>query len=197
MDNNLTLIHEVIDSPLKAQIVAEAQSSVSRYKYRASALLAGYPPLRPYDPIYLTGLDDGMSGVWVVIEINHQFSIDLAYAMRVVLGSNDDLLSIKSSKATDISEDVVNVTPQIIYETDSLLTYRESKEKDYIIEEIDYPKLSNSEDYNSRLYNPLKEYLDLIDSNNFNQNTVQDNNQFNINYMPLLNNQPYARWVRR
>lgn len=197
MDNNLTLIHEVIDSPIKAQLVAEAQSSTSRYKHKATALLAGYPPLRPYDPVYLTGLDDGMSGVWIVIEITHQFAIELPYAMRVLFGSNDSLLNLRTTKDIDISEDTVIVTPQIFYETDSLLTYRENREKDYVLETLEVSKIPNDENYNSRRYNPLKEYVNIIDSTIFDQNKVQDTNQLTINHTPLITRGPKARWVRR
>lgn len=197
MDNNLTLVHEVIDSPLKAQLVAEAQSSVSRYKYKATALLVGHPPLRPYDPIYLTGLDDGMSGVWVVIEITHQFAIELPYAMRVLLGSNDALLNMRPNKDIDISENAIVIKPRITYETDSLLTYRENREKDYTLETIELSKVPNSEEYNSRRYNPLQEYVTQLDSNLFNQNKVQDVNQLTINHTPLITKGLKAKWVRR
>lgn len=99
IDNKLHIVHEVVDTSSKADALSEAQSSNSRYRYLAEATLLGYPNLRPYDPIYLDGLPDDMSGTWVVLSVVHVFNEIMAYQMEVTLGSNDYLLSILPTKA--------------------------------------------------------------------------------------------------
>lgn len=90
----LSLSNEIVDSKAAATDIAIAYSSKNRYTYKAKALLTGYPALRPYHPIYLIGLADNMSGVWVVLEVTHVFNYKFPYSMQVTLGSNDSLLQI-------------------------------------------------------------------------------------------------------
>jgi hypothetical protein len=92
IDNKLHIVHEVVDTSEKAAALSEAQSSHSKYRYLAEATLLGYPDLRPYDPIYLDGLPDNMSGVWVVLSAVHIFNEVIPYKMEVKLGSNEELL---------------------------------------------------------------------------------------------------------
>ncbi|MFZ9615377.1 MAG: hypothetical protein ACO3AG_01770 [Fluviibacter sp.] len=105
MDNFLNLTHEVVDGNEKAEAIARAHSRSARFKYRAKALLSGYPTLRPYDPVYLSGLPQNMSGIWVVISLVHKFNIGIPYSMEAILGSNDELLLNKPpTTPTDISK---------------------------------------------------------------------------------------------
>jgi hypothetical protein len=101
-NHSLHITHEVVNDPRKAESIARAKASQSRYKYLANALLLGYPKLEPYDPIYLKGLPDGMDGIWVVISVVHTINKGLPYTMSVHIGSNDQLLSLKPDAFGDI-----------------------------------------------------------------------------------------------
>jgi hypothetical protein len=100
--HGLHITHEVVNDPRKAESIARAKASQSRYKYLANALLLGYPKLEPYDPIYLTGLADGMDGTWVVISVVHTINKGMPYTMSVHIGSNDEILSLKPDAFGDI-----------------------------------------------------------------------------------------------
>jgi len=100
--HSLHITHEVVNDPRKAESIALAKASQSRYKYLANALLVGYPKLEPYDPIYLRGLPDGMDGIWVVISVVHIINSGLPYTMSVHIGSNDALLALSPDKLGDI-----------------------------------------------------------------------------------------------
>ena len=107
--HGLHITHEVVNDPRKAESIARAKASQSRYKYKANALLVGYPKLEPYDPIYLKGLTDGMDGIWVVISVTHTINKGLPYTMSVHIGSNDELLSLKPDHFGDILDTRHNI----------------------------------------------------------------------------------------
>lgn len=109
----LNISHEVVDTPGKARQIAYAQSNQVKYKYKANALLSGYPNLRPYDPVYLTGLTDGMSGVWVVLSVTHVFNTTLPYTMKVLVGSTDALLALAPPKDAAQMYEVIPEIPTI------------------------------------------------------------------------------------
>jgi len=100
--HDLHITHEVVNDPRKAESIAKAKASQSRYRYLANALLLGYPKLEPYDPIYLKGLPDGMEGIWVVISVVHTINKGMPYTMSVHIGSNDELLALKPDSFGDI-----------------------------------------------------------------------------------------------
>lgn len=130
----LSLAHEVVDSPQKAESIAQGHSSTSRYKYKANALLVGFASLRPYDPVYFAGLRDGMSGIWVVISVTHVFNSGLKYTMKVHLGSNDQLLQIKPK--TDIKDTSTHssvIYPAIPNEYASLHSQQKHDSKKYYV----------------------------------------------------------------
>lgn len=107
--HGLHITHEVVNDPRKAESIARAKASQSRYKYKANALLIGYPKLEPYDPIYLKGLTDGMEGIWVVISVTHTINKIMPYTMSVHIGSNDELLSLKPDYFGDILDTRHNI----------------------------------------------------------------------------------------
>lgn len=125
--NSLHLTHEVINNSAKAYSIAKAKSSQSRYKYKANALLMGYPKLEPYDPIYLHGLTEKMQGMWIVISIVHTINAGLPYTMSVHLGSNDELLALKPDNFTDILDTTNKVKAVIEPEPDTNFSKRAVK----------------------------------------------------------------------
>jgi len=194
--NDLTLVHEVIDSPLKAELIAEAQSSISRYKYVGTALLSGYAPLRPYDPIFLTGLTDYMSGVWIVISVVHGFRKDMPYGLKVIVGSNDYLLSLPVKPTTNLETNTFDVTPEIFLETDTLLTYRPNKGNGYVLETLSFVNVNHEQSYNPAYGNPAETYMSLVDSNSFNANDLKLTNNFDITAPKFTDTLPSVRWIR-
>jgi hypothetical protein len=193
LKNDLTLVHEVIDNTLSAELLAEAQSSVSRYKYIGNALLVGYPPLRPYDPVYLYGLTDGMSGVWIVISVTHSFGKDLPYGMRAVLGSNDMLLQLQPSTVRDLEATTSKVNIPVFKETDTLLTCAPPFSDTYVLRETEHPSIMGEMNYDTSYYNPVKTYVESLD------NATPSINKFSHadTSTPKLDELSYnVKWVR-
>jgi len=90
--------HIQAETLLQAAELSKAFKNMARYPYRATAILTGYPKIRPFDPISVTDLpDESLNGVWVVLSVKHQFNVSgaAAYQMECDLGSNDKLLSYK------------------------------------------------------------------------------------------------------
>jgi hypothetical protein len=80
--------------------------------------------LRPYDPIYLDGLPNGMSGYWTVLSIKHVFGGSLANYMMLlevgtdIIGDIDNTASSRSD-TRDIQNDFAG---QSLDSSDSNLT---------------------------------------------------------------------------
>jgi hypothetical protein len=52
-------------------------------------MIVGTADLRPYDPIYLDGLPNGMSGYWTVLSLKHIFNGRVAnYMLELVVGTD-------------------------------------------------------------------------------------------------------------
>jgi hypothetical protein len=66
-------VFEVASSFADAQHIATDYNNANRYQHRAKVSIVGHAPMRPYDPIYLDGLPNGMSGYWTVLTVKHIF----------------------------------------------------------------------------------------------------------------------------
>lgn len=161
-NSKISLTHEVVESSAKAKLIAEGYSQGSQYIYKANAVLIGHSPLRPCDPIYLAGLRDNMSGVWVVISVTHVFNDKLKYTMRVHLGSNDILLGIKApNNFRDVSDTLVKKYPKILGEQDSLFTVENKDSKRYVVSNLNPRRLKNQTlSEPSWVRDPVKEFID-------------------------------------
>jgi hypothetical protein len=90
--------HEVIKDLTNSKQVAQAFSDTKKYQHRAKVTIVGHAPLRPYDPIYLDGLPNGMSGYWTVLSVEHIFGGRVAkYLMSIEVGT--DKIGDTDSKA--------------------------------------------------------------------------------------------------
>lgn len=100
------LVYEVATSLTDSKHIAEDYNNAYRYQHRAHVTLVGYSTIRPYDPIYLDGLPNGMSGYWTVISVTHVFGGSPAnYMLSLevgtdVLGDSDP----KAKKRSDIRD---------------------------------------------------------------------------------------------
>ena len=91
-------VHEVTTSLTEAKAIANDLAETKRYAYRATATLVGNAGVRPYDPIYIDGLPNGMSGYWTVLKVVHRFGrIPANYMLEVELGT--DVLGEENPKA--------------------------------------------------------------------------------------------------
>jgi hypothetical protein len=81
--------HEVIKDLTNSKQIAQAFSDTKKYQHRAKVTIVGHATLRPYDPIYLDGLPNGMSGYWTVLSIEHVFGGRVAkYLMNIEVGTD-------------------------------------------------------------------------------------------------------------
>lgn len=81
--------HEVISDLTNSKQIAQSYSQANKYQHRAKVTIVGHAALRPYDPIYLDGLPNGMSGYWTVLSIEHIFGGRVAkYLMNIEVGTD-------------------------------------------------------------------------------------------------------------
>lgn len=114
---------EVADSLTDSKLIAADISDARRYAYRAKATLAGDARVKPYEPIYLDGLPNGMSGYWTVLSVKHIFGSDLArYMIEVELGTDvigeTDATAYKKQQYRDV---IGELSGQAIKTADSKL----------------------------------------------------------------------------
>lgn len=82
-------IYEVAKTSTEAKYIANDLANAKRYAYRARVVLLGEASVRPYDPIYLDGLPNGLSGYWTVLSVKHQFNTQsLKYKMELEVGTD-------------------------------------------------------------------------------------------------------------
>lgn len=81
--------YEVASSLTEAKYIANDLANMKRYAYRAKVVTIGNASVRPYDPIYLDGLPNGMSGYWTVLSVVHVFGgKDSEYKMEMEVGTD-------------------------------------------------------------------------------------------------------------
>jgi hypothetical protein len=95
-------VHEVVANANDSKLLALDMANTHRYQYRATVTVAGNSLVKPYDPIYLDGLPNGMSGYWTVISVTHGFGgMDGYYIMTLTVGT-DVLGDVNPDAATAI-----------------------------------------------------------------------------------------------
>jgi len=96
-------VYEVATSLSESKYIASDLADTHRYAYRAKATVVGTCTLRPYDPIYLDGLPNDMSGYWTVLSVHHVFGGTVApYMIELELGT--DKLGDTNPNAKNTSE---------------------------------------------------------------------------------------------
>lgn len=106
-------VFEVADSFADSRLIAESISDARRFAYRAKATVVGDCRVKPYEPIYIDGVANGMSGYWTVLSVKHVFGSEIAkYMMELELGT--DVLgevneeAYKQKQTRDVSGELAN-----------------------------------------------------------------------------------------
>ena len=82
-------VHEVVNTLAESKQLALDYAQQHRYQHRANVVIVGNSTIRPYDPIYLDGLPNGMSGYWTVLSVKHVLGGSLArYLCELEVGTN-------------------------------------------------------------------------------------------------------------
>jgi len=126
-------VYEVATSLTDSKYIANDLANSRRYAYRAKATLVGVASVRPYDPIYLEGLSNGMSGYWTVLAVKHIFGgMAMKYMMEVEVGTdvlgdtnpaagtNPDVRDVQaelSGQSLKVAETVLQDVPLMINST--------------------------------------------------------------------------------
>lgn len=96
-------VHEVTSTLTDSKHISDAYSNTHKYQHRAHVVIVGTASLRPYDPIYLDGLPNGMSGYWTVLSIKHIFGGQPAnYMLELEVGT--DIIGETDPKASSRSD---------------------------------------------------------------------------------------------
>ena len=91
-------VYEVASNLTDAKNIASTYSESNKYQHRAKVIVAGTSSIRPYDPVYLDGLPNGMSGYWVVLSVKHVFGGKISkYVLELEVGT--DLLGETDDQA--------------------------------------------------------------------------------------------------
>jgi len=117
-------VYEVATSFADAQHIATDYSNANKYQHKAVVSIVGHAPLRPYDPIYLDGLPNGMSGYWTVLTVKHIFGGRPADYMQELIVGTDTLGdtnpdAAKNSSYRDVQSELAG---QSIDNADAALT---------------------------------------------------------------------------
>lgn len=117
-------VYEVASSFADAQHIANDYANANKYQHRAVVAIVGHAPLRPYDPIYLDGLPNGMSGYWTVLKVKHIFGGRPAdYMQELVVGTDTlgdtNLDAAKNSSYRDVQSELAG---QSLENADTALT---------------------------------------------------------------------------
>jgi len=106
-----------------AKYIATDRAEAYRYKYRATAVIAGNSEVKVGQLVYLDNLQQGMSGYWTVLEATHVFgSGNAAYQLEVLLGT-DKLGDVSSTVgqntevrdfAAELAEQSLDAAPSIL-----------------------------------------------------------------------------------
>ena len=111
-------VYEVATSLNDSKHIADDYTNAHRYQHRAQVQVIGYPGLRPYDPIYLDGLPNGLSGYWTVLSVKHVFGgrpadylLELEVGTDFIGDTNPD--AYKTSANRDVQSDLAgqSLTP--------------------------------------------------------------------------------------
>jgi len=82
-------VFEVATTLTESKYIANDFADAQRYAYRAKVNLIGDCLVKPYEPIYLDGLPDGMDGYWTVLSVKHIFGgIPARYMMKLEVGTD-------------------------------------------------------------------------------------------------------------
>lgn len=108
-------IHEVASSLTDSKYIANDLANMKRYAYRAKVVTIGNAAVRPYDPIYLDGLPNGMSGYWTVLSVTHVFGgKDSEYKMELEVGTDTlgdvDKDAYKNAETRDVEGELSGQT---------------------------------------------------------------------------------------
>ena len=81
--------HEVAVSANDSKLIANALNNTNKWQHLMEVSVVGDVTIRPYDPIYLDGLRNGLSGYWTVISVVHKFGFKEGwYTLDLVVGTN-------------------------------------------------------------------------------------------------------------
>lgn len=114
---------EVVTSLTEGKYIASDLADAQRYAYRASATLVGNVNIRPYEPIYLDGVPNGMSGYWTVLSVRHIFGSDIAKYIAIVELGTDIIGETNETayKAADTRDVNAEISGQSIGRSSSVL----------------------------------------------------------------------------
>ena len=80
---------EVVTSLSESKQIAADIAAAKKWVHRATVSVIGNVSVKPYQPIYLEGLPNGMSGYWTVLSVRHTFNgIPAKYLLELEIGTD-------------------------------------------------------------------------------------------------------------
>jgi hypothetical protein len=122
-DQHLT--QEVVNNITDAKQIANDYAANKRYVHRAKVTTVGNANVRPYYPVYLDGLPNGLSGYWTVLSVRHTFGgIPARYMLALEVGTDiigetnpnaSKAVAIRDVQAEIIGQDEGGVVEPILF----------------------------------------------------------------------------------
>lgn len=80
---------EVVTSLSEGKQIAADLAAAKKWVHRAKVSVVGNVSVKPYQPIYLDGLPNGLSGYWTVLSVRHTFGgIPAKYLLELEVGTD-------------------------------------------------------------------------------------------------------------
>ena len=81
--------HDVVSSLAESKQLAADYSAAKKWTHRAKVSVVGNVSVKPYQPVYLDGLPNGLSGYWTVLSVRHAFGgIPAKYLLELEVGTD-------------------------------------------------------------------------------------------------------------
>lgn len=120
---------EVVTSLSESKQVAKDLAASKKWIHRAKVSVVGNASVKPYQPIYLDGLPNGLSGYWTVLSVRHTFGgMPAKYLLELEVGT--DIIGEVYDNATK-SNPLRNVQAEISGQ--STTAQAESKLSDFTV----------------------------------------------------------------
>lgn len=78
----------VVHDTRAARIAAEGSAQLARFTTPAVVRCQGDPRIRPYKPVYITGVDKEVDGYWIPLSVKHTMSITGEYSIEMTVATD-------------------------------------------------------------------------------------------------------------
>jgi phage protein D len=79
---------QVVHDATSAAVAAEGAAHMARFSTPATVKCQGDPRIKPYAPVYVTGVSDNLDGYWITTNVKHIMTIAGEYQLEMTVASD-------------------------------------------------------------------------------------------------------------